>query len=82
MDTEAPNPFLGKTVVLTGSMEGMTRSDAKKVLQNLGAKVTASISSKTDFLVAGASAGSKLSKAQALGVTILDDIKFRKMANL
>lgn len=82
MDTEAPGPFMGKTVVLTGSLEEMTRRDAKKVLQDLGAKVTSSISSKTDFLVAGASAGSKLSKAQALGVPILDETKFREMANL
>lgn len=79
MDTEAPSPFMGKTVVLTGSLEEMTRSDAKKALQALGAKVTSSISSKTDFLVAGASAGSKLTKAQALGVTILDEATFREM---
>jgi len=82
MGTAAPSPFMGKTVVLTGSLEEMTRSDAKKILQALGAKVTSSISSKTDFLVAGASAGSKLTKAQALWVTILDEAQFRKMADI
>ncbi|SMC71923.1 DNA ligase (NAD+) [Desulfocicer vacuolatum DSM 3385] len=79
---EDPGPFLGKTVVLTGNLEMMTRSDAKKKLQSLGAKVTSSISTKTDFLVAGASAGSKLTRAKALGITILDEVQFKEMLKI
>ena len=68
--------FAGKTLVLTGTLSQMTRSEAKKALQALGAKVTGSVSSKTDFLVAGEKAGSKLTKANALGVAVLDEDKF------
>ncbi|WP_318480771.1 NAD-dependent DNA ligase LigA [Photobacterium leiognathi] len=68
-------PLDGKTVVLTGSLSQLTRSDAKAALQKLGAKVTGSVSKKTDLLVAGEAAGSKLAKAQELDIEIWDEQK-------
>lgn len=69
-DADAPQPLAGKTVVLTGSLSKLTRSEAKEALQELGAKVTGSVSKKTDILFAGENAGSKLAKAQEFGVEI------------
>lgn len=63
----------GQTFVLTGTLETMTRDEAKQLLQSLGAKVSASVSKNTDYLVAGEAAGSKLTKAEALGVKILSE---------
>lgn len=69
----AESPLDGKVVVITGTLHNLTRDDAKQALQVLGAKVTGSVSSKTDFLVAGEKAGSKLTKAQALGIEVMDE---------
>lgn len=67
------NVFYGKTVVLTGTLSTMGRDEAAKKLEALGAKVTGSVSKKTDFVIAGEAAGSKLAKAQELGIRIIDD---------
>ncbi|MCI3923333.1 NAD-dependent DNA ligase LigA [Paenibacillus sp. TRM 82003] len=67
------SPFFGKTVVLTGTLPTMTRDEAAKLLEARGAKVAGSVSKKTDFVIAGESAGSKLTKAMELGVAVIDD---------
>jgi DNA ligase (NAD+) len=68
-----PQPLLGKTFVLTGTLPTLGREDAKARLEAAGAKVAGSVSKKTDYVVAGAEAGSKLEKAQALGVAVIDE---------
>ena len=75
-DAEKPrtdSPIAGKTVVFTGSLEKMTRDEAKAMAERLGAKVAASVSKKTDYVVAGADAGSKLAKARDAGVNVLTE---------
>lgn len=69
----AAGPFTGKTIVLTGTLESFEREALKEVLENLGAKVTGSVSKKTDLVIAGESAGSKLDKARELGVEVWDE---------
>lgn len=64
--------FTGKTVVLTGTLDNMSRDQAKSILETMGAKVSGSVSAKTDFVLAGDAAGSKLDKAISLGVTVID----------
>ncbi|MFC0323608.1 NAD-dependent DNA ligase LigA [Gallibacterium melopsittaci] len=70
------NPLKDKTVVLTGTLTQMTRDEAKTILLQLGCKVTGSVSSKTDFVIAGDNAGSKLQKAESLGINILSEQQF------
>ncbi|KTD48300.1 NAD-dependent DNA ligase LigA [Legionella quateirensis] len=73
------NPFFGKTVVLTGTLESMGREEAKAQLLTMGAKVSGSVSAKTDYVIAGSEAGSKLIKANELGVRVLDEEEFKEM---
>ena len=73
------SPIAGKTFVLTGTLPTLTRDEAKDMIEALGGKVVGSVSKKTDYVVAGAEAGSKLDKAQALGVSILDEGQFRDL---
>jgi DNA ligase (NAD+) len=72
-------PLAGKTFVLTGTLPSLTREEAGGRIESLGGKVTGSVSKNTDYVLAGADAGSKLEKAQALGVKILDEAEFLKM---
>jgi DNA ligase (NAD+) len=77
---KAPQGVLaGKTVVLTGTLPALTRDEAKEMLEAAGAKVAGSVSKKTDYVVAGADAGSKLAKAEELGVPVLDEDGMRKL---
>ncbi len=72
-DQAADSPLAGKKLVLTGSLSQMTRSEAKKAIEAAGAKVTGSVSHKTDYVVAGADPGSKLDQAQKLGIPVVDE---------
>jgi DNA ligase (NAD+) len=72
---QAPKPLAGKTFVLTGTFPTFSRDQAKDLLEAAGAKVAGSVSKKTDYVVAGAEAGSKLEKAQTLGITVLDEVQ-------
>lgn len=76
---DQPQPLRGKTCVLTGTLPRWTRDEAKAAIEAAGGKVTGSVSQKTDYLVAGEAAGSKLSKAQQLGLTILDEAALRAL---
>jgi DNA ligase (NAD+) len=76
-----PGPFAGKTFVLTGTLPTMTREQAAAKIESLGGKVSSSVSKKTDYVLAGAEAGSKLDKAQQLGVKILNEAEFLKMCS-
>ncbi|AUY26094.1 MAG: NAD-dependent DNA ligase LigA [Mixta calida] len=76
---ELDSPFAGKTVVLTGSLSIMSRDDAKERLTALGAKVSGSVSKKTDLVIAGEAAGSKLAKAQELGIEVIDEAEMIRL---
>lgn len=73
------NPFAGKTIVLTGSLSGLSRDEAKDRLVALGAKVSGSVSAKTDLVIAGEAAGSKLSKAQQLEIPVIDEAEMMRL---
>lgn len=77
--SQEDNPFFGKTLVFTGTMPTLGRAEAKTMAQDVGAKVSGSVSKKTDYVIAGAEAGSKLEKAQQLGVTVIDEAEFLRM---
>ena len=86
LDYEAParraaSPLAGKTIVFTGSLDSMSRSEAKARAEALGANVTSSVSAKTDYVVAGADPGSKATRATALGVIVLDEAAWLALAN-
>jgi DNA ligase (NAD+) len=85
LDWEAPaqrtaSPLAGKTIVFTGSLASMSRSEAKARAEALGANVTSSVSAKTDYVVAGADPGSKATRAAALGVKLLDEAEWLALA--
>ncbi len=71
--------FSGKTLVLTGTLPNLTRDEAKMMIESAGGKVSGSVSKKTDFVVAGAEAGSKLEKAQELGVDVINEAELLRL---
>lgn len=79
---EAPGPLAGKTFVITGTLTSLSREAATEAIQSRGGKVTGSVSRKTDYVVAGADPGSKLTKAETLGVRTLDEAAFLKLVGL
>jgi DNA ligase (NAD+) len=72
-------PLAGKSLVVTGTLEGFSRTDAEEAIRAAGGKPAGSVSKKTDYLVAGENAGSKLAKAEELGVPVLDEAGFRRL---
>ena len=79
IEEEAPGPLTGKTFVLTGTLQTMTREEATSAIERLGGKVAGSVSRKTTYVVAGEEAGSKLEKAKGLGIAILDEDEFKRL---
>ena len=73
------NRFEGKTFVLTGSLELFTRKEAEDIIEKFGGKTSSSVSKKTDYVLAGEEAGSKLTKAQSLGINIISEEQFKEM---
>ena len=81
IEKETTDLFGGKTFVLTGTLPTLSRADASKLIEDAGGKVSGSVSAKTDFVLAGEAAGSKLAKAQSLGITIISEEEFLNMIN-
>ncbi|MGZ6125705.1 MAG: helix-hairpin-helix domain-containing protein, partial [Myxococcales bacterium] len=79
VEVAAAGPFAGKTVVLTGTLKRYSREEAKAEIERRGGRVSGSVSRKTDLVVAGEDAGSKLNKAQELGVRVVDENGFREL---
>ena len=75
----ASQVLMGKTVVITGTLKNFSREEAKAAVENAGGKAAGSVSKKTDYVVAGEAAGSKLDKAQQLGVPVLDEEAFMRL---
>ena len=80
-EEEPDNRFEGKTFVLTGSLEQFTRGEASDIIEKYGGKTSSTVSKKTDYVLAGEAAGSKLSKAQELGIDIITEEQFKQMIN-
>ena len=81
VEENVDNRFEGKTFVLTGSLEKYTRKEAEDIIEKFGGKTSGSVSKKTDYVLAGEDAGSKLTKAQSLGVTVISEAEFEEMSN-
>ena len=78
-DENSDNRFLGKTFVLTGTLENFTRDEASEIIEKLGGKTSGSVSKKTSYVLAGEDAGSKLTKAQSLGIPVITEAQFDEM---
>ena len=79
IDNELPQILQGKTIVVTGSLIEFTRDGANEAITSRGGKAASSVSKNTDFVVAGENAGSKLEKAEELGITVLDEAGFKAL---
>ncbi len=77
--TSTGSSFSGKTIVLTGALEGYSRSEAKDRIESLGGNVSSSVSHNTDLIIAGTDAGSKLTKGKELGIRIIDEQEFNRL---
>jgi DNA ligase (NAD+) len=80
-DQVVEGPLTGKTLVVTGTLEHFSRQEAEEAIRQAGGRASGSVSKKTDYVVAGAEAGSKLEKAHKLGVTVIDEEEFRKLVS-
>jgi DNA ligase (NAD+) len=80
VEVEGPQPLAGLTFVITGTLPTMSRDQAKAYIETHGGKVTGSVSGRTDYLLAGEKAGSKLAKAEKLGVPVVDEAALARLA--